>query len=325
MEKWNLEGRIANFNLWMERANIAVAVGILGEIFTPIIFDKEILHKKRELCFSVLFGLLVLLGVVGEWQFGAKLSHTASEMQRTADLEAAELHKQAAEAQRVAANARSEASYFERDIAIAKQRAAEANTRAASAEAHLAEAKASAANALEAAEVARKNAESFRLEIAKAHDRAAQAGKEAARLNKLAEEEKLARLKIEARLADRQLTDKQIAIIASKLRSFAGQEFQLTTYSQLTETKAFADRIQSALSRAGWKFIAPDPSASLLAGTAGVNLYVHPEASELTQKAAKAFVAALTEHGVDATLMPPDLTLSGTPTNKIDVCVGTKK
>jgi hypothetical protein len=95
-----------------------------------------------------------------------------------------------------------------------------------------------------------------------ANDRASANEKEAARLTKLAEDEHLARVKIEARVAWRHLTDKQKAEIGTKLGDFSNQEGASLWYlTGDTEAVMFAIDIAEALKRA---HIAVQPPADMM-------------------------------------------------------------
>jgi hypothetical protein len=90
-----------------------------------------------------------------------------------------------------------------------------------------------------------------------AKERIAQLELQTAVANKRAEEDRLARVKIEQRLADRILSDAQLVVIANKVRQFGNQEYQVTTFWDLKEPLTLANRIHAALSLAGWKYIPP--------------------------------------------------------------------
>jgi hypothetical protein len=97
------------------------------------------------------------------------------------------------------------------------------------------------------AEVARlnKDAEGFRLDVAKANERASEA-------NRIAEEEKLARLKIEERLAPRSLTKEQSDKLTAALGKFPGQKIEIMEYSLSREASSLSKKIQAALVAAKW-------------------------------------------------------------------------
>ena len=154
MDKNALEQLMSSYNWWMGAATIAVAVGILGEYLTYFIFEKEARRNKLEIVISILFGVAVLGGVVGEFLCGHKLSQVSDELQRIADKEVADANKIAESARQEAESARKESS--------------QNNERAA--------------KALDDAETARKEAREFQLQIAQANERAANAERETAKL-----------------------------------------------------------------------------------------------------------------------------------------------
>ncbi len=83
---------------------------------------------------------------------------------------------------------------------------------------------------------------------------AAQLRKDAARLDTLAEQERLARVKIEGKLAPRNLSSDQQRRIADKLRVFAGQKFEIFPHRlEDKEATNFARRLGITLQAAGWK------------------------------------------------------------------------
>jgi hypothetical protein len=86
------------------------------------------------------------------------------------------------------------------------------------------------------------------------------------------------------------------------VRSFSSQEFDVTTYWDLKEALATANLIADILTRAGWKYIKPAQDSFLLGGVGGVEVWVHPAASEQVRKAADSLVAALTAVGLDSIL-----------------------
>src|SRR5260370_15114283 len=68
----------------------------------------------------------------------------------------------------------------------------------------------------------RNESASIRSDTAKAMERAAHAEKQAAELNKQTEDERIARLKIEERIAPRQFDAKRLSSVISKLSAFKG-------------------------------------------------------------------------------------------------------
>jgi hypothetical protein len=91
---------------------------------------------------------------------------------------------------------------------------------------------------------------------ATAQQAAGEALKEAARLNGVAEQERLARLKLEEKMADRHLTLNQQKAIADKLRQFAGQILNVLAYNSDGEIIGITNDILAAITMrpgsAGW-------------------------------------------------------------------------
>jgi hypothetical protein len=108
MDKNALEQLMSSYNWWMGAATIAVAVGILGEYLTHFIFEKEARRNKLQVVLTILFGVAVLGGVVGEFLCGHKLSQVSDELQRIADKEVADANLQIAQANERAAKAERE-------------------------------------------------------------------------------------------------------------------------------------------------------------------------------------------------------------------------
>jgi hypothetical protein len=294
MDKTALEQLLSSYNWWMGLSTVAVAVGILGEYVAHFIFEKEARDNKREMAVSVLFGILVLGGVVGEYIFGKKLSQVSEQLQQIADTEVAQSNRDAAAARK--------------DAELARTQSAATYERAAQAEQHASQENARAAKALEEAEVARKNAEGFRLQIAQANERAANAERETARLTH--------------RLADRTLTDEQVRAIATKLLAFPGQEIRIFAYTENKEALAIANRLLAALNLGGWKYIPETQGYAMLGGINGVLVYCHPKSDKKTMAAGNSLVSALNEQGLEAVLRleNPDNPVN----NTIQMSVGAK-
>jgi hypothetical protein len=125
---------------------------------------------------------------------------------------------------------------------------------------------------------------------------------------------------LQERMADRQLTDEQVAQVADKVKHFTGQQFEVTTYWDIKECLAIANRIYNALQLANWEYLKPGGEV-LLGGFAGVLVYVNPKADEKAKDAAHALVDALNEVKILAELREEN---DPTPNNKIHLNVGTK-
>jgi hypothetical protein len=90
----------------------------------------------------------------------------------------------------------------------------------------------------------------------------------AAEANKIAEEERLARLKIEERLAPRRLTAEQIQHLQERLRRFSGQPIQISYLVGDVESQAYASEFAAALGSIGWAVGTGLPSMFNFAGIA---------------------------------------------------------
>ncbi len=90
-----------------------------------------------------------------------------------------------------------------------------------------------------------------------AEQRAGEADKEAARLTKLAEDERLARVQIEEALAPRRLTEGQELAIGKSLGHFKGQTAQVVYDGGNSEAQAFSIDIWRALKHAEWHVYFP--------------------------------------------------------------------
>jgi hypothetical protein len=166
-----------------------------------------------------------------------------------------------------------------------------------------------------------KEAGEARKEASAADERAARAESETARLNKLAEEERLARVKIEERIAWRTLTQEQQHRIRNELMPFSGQEFSLATYRDDQECMGLYNTLNSIAVAAGWKY--PNPTWGTLLGILeqGITLRLSPSANEITKHAANALATALKHEGMATTIVfdPP-----AAPVNSIQIRVGKK-
>ena len=202
-------------------------------------------------------------------------------------------------------------------IASANARAAEATTKAA-------EAGEGAAKALADAAEANKTAEGFRLDIAKANERAAAA-------NATAEKERLARLQLEARLADRVLTEAQQQSIAQQIKSLGSFAVQIFTYADVNEVARIADSISKVAVLAGWAVALAKASGGVI--VTGIVFAVSKEAPLEVRTAAARFVSALATSGVSADLTKtpmedipgPGMSFGSTlPTPQMRIMIGNK-
>jgi hypothetical protein len=223
------------------------------------------------------FAALFLLGVfeiLGHIYSVHETTLTAVATSHDADNKRAEADARIAEAQRGAAEASAKAESFRLDIANAEQRASEAAAKS----------------------------ERFRLDIAQANERASTNEREAAELKKLAEDEKLARVKIEESVAWRAPDRELIQQLAPPLQAFAEQRFTVIFEQSEPERFNVLSWLLILLSESKWKFETATSQSELKLPSTNIVVWVTPTASDRALKAAQALVPALTRAGLAPTL-----------------------
>jgi hypothetical protein len=176
---------------------------------------------------------------------------------------------------------------FDERLTAAKTELGQQQIRAATAERDAADAK-------KAASDADAKAESFRLDIARANERAAEA-------NKIAEQEHLARVRIEEKLAGWSMGAEAQARLLEKVRAFEGTPFDLGADPSAA---GFMEVIDGILLAAKWKRQTPD--GILLNRKARINFIsgIFVEIASSREKefrpAASALLAALQAEGIPA-------------------------
>jgi hypothetical protein len=143
------------------------------------------------------------------------------------------------------------------EIALLNGMAADARTRAANAELTAKGFDSKIAESQRGTEEARRDAETAKERASNADERAALNEKEAARLSKAAEDERLARIKIEERVAWRRLTKDQQSEIGLRLRPFSGLESLVQYDVNDIEEYEFGLDIASSLHIAQWRISEP--------------------------------------------------------------------
>jgi hypothetical protein len=232
-----------------------------------------------------IFGVTVAIGIVGEVGFGIKLWMLN---RRHAEI----LHSEDLNRQGKMAALNSEAGLARKDAAAAIERASRAEENLAGA-----------------------NERS-----AQANERAANAEREAARLGAVAEEERLARLKIEERIRPRRLSPRQRESIRAALSAYNGAIVRISTVADDAESFNLGADIKDAVSSAGWQvaFFGPvaylGPSASQL--PSGVEIRV----GGMLNAPAVALLRALRDQGIDVAIRLEEAEKSG----DVIVVVGAK-
>jgi hypothetical protein len=152
--------------------------------------------------------------------------------------------------------------------------------------------------------------------------RIAEATARAAAANQKAEEERLARVKLETRVAPRQITQEQQNELTLRLKDFKVQEATLIASPSTAENEWFVRQIGALLSSAGWNIkILPGTVTATVLFPRGVVVYAHPSSEGMFSSdkaqtgdiaAAKRLAQSLTEFGIDATALPALDVVSGT-------------
>jgi len=145
--------------------------------------------------------------------------------------------------------------------------------------------------------------------IAEAQANMADAQAKAAEANRIAEEERLARIKIEQRLAPRTLTIEQQQRIVDKIKPFGRQDYSPGVTNQ-TEAIEFLRMMERILQVVGWhrNFI---PIADINLGEAslinasGIEVQVAPKYLDDLRSVATALASALQGEGITTKLTAP--------------------
>ena len=167
----------------------------------------------------------------------------------------------------------------------------------------------------------------FEAGIADARARAAEA-------NKIAEEERLKRVEIEAKLAPRTMDPKQIADLAIRLQMIGKRDVDVMVHGETPEMVRIGQSIVLALTNAGWNIKAWTVTSGGIAVT-GIVVAVNPNADAGTKQAAQKLLEALHHEGLWViSWTPPDWTalsglMNGPPLDKsklapIRILIGTK-
>jgi hypothetical protein len=126
-----LEHALSASDWWLNFSAIVVALGILGECVVEVAFDSEMRQDKRKMALTLLFGAIVLSGVLGEYVFGKKVSEISGSLQRIKDQRVAIADANAAQANAEAARANAKAAEAAKQSALSLERTNEAEERAA--------------------------------------------------------------------------------------------------------------------------------------------------------------------------------------------------
>ena len=135
---------------------------------------------------------------------------------------------------------------------------------------------------------------------AKANERAATLERDATALRAQAEADRLARVKLEQKLAPRALSGEQQKEIAAAIASFAPQKFQFVMYQDDAEVSGLARAMLPVLLTAGWVGV-PQQGFLAMQLEIGVRVEFSPDKEAEFAGAASALSNALNAAGVAAT------------------------
>jgi hypothetical protein len=140
-------------------------------------------------------------------------------------------------------------------------------------------------------------------QIATTQRQAAEANLRAAGANKIAEEERLARLKLEARLAQRSLKGESGKAVADAIEQFAPQVFDILWYSDDPGSANLANDLNAVLQHAGWVLDRSNEWLGFSVVT-GVVIEFAPSKADAFGPACNALESALQKEGIAATVRP---------------------
>jgi hypothetical protein len=237
----------------------------------------ETLIRHLELG-ALVFGALVVIGVAGETIFGVRIWWNNRKLQKIQQSENTELQIKISGLQQKTAEADAKAEGFRFQIA-------EANTRVKSAEAQVASANAASQEAV--------------AKVANAEARIAEAQRGAAEANLSAERERMARLQLEARLADRMLSPAQQATMTERLKAWSGVTVDAIIWGDTAEIMIISNQVLEVMRRAGW-IIQLGHAGGGGGAVRGILVGTSPDANANDIAASAALVPALQSVGLAA-------------------------
>jgi hypothetical protein len=285
MTKEDLDALLRHDNLWAERSTLILGIGIFGEYVLPLFFDES---KKslKKVALKVACGSLVVIGLAGEYWYPARISRTALQLQLLSDQKVADAEDRATKAFNAARDAMLNAGTAIKQAGQADDRASKAIERASKADERAGAAK----------------------------ERASANEKEAAALRKRAEDEAMARVKIEQSIAWRNPSRQLIPQMAQRLRSFSGQRYAFITDFSDPERIDLMSWLGILLGDSQWKIEAARSTWELGIAQTNIVVWIAPGAPDKVLRAAQSLVDVLTPIGLQPTLFqvslgpPPEAT-----------------
>ena len=129
--------------------------------------------------------------------------------------------------------------------------------------------------------------------------------KQTAQANQKAEEDRLARMKIEQRLAPRSLDEKQKDAIRTMVAPFSGTSLDVIACGDTREIGNLIASITGVLQAAGWKVRVWAAMGGAGLSVAGVPIQTQVGSDPLDNRAANAVVAALRASGIESGIVEP--------------------
>lgn len=261
--------------LWYEMRSIA-RINFRFFRYRTVILEHRVEWAKA---IAFIGWMLIVVGVAGEMFTEVMISDADRNIEAFDAIALAEAHKESAFAMERSAGAYERAAQTEREASQENERAAKALKQAE-------QERADAAKSLQAAEAATKEAKGYTLQIAQANERAAAA-------NEIAERERLARLQLEAKLADRVITPDQRRRITEAFASMKGQTVDVVMVGDSLEITKTANAILEAIHNAGVLRNVFHPMAGAYAE--GVIIGIRADAPAETRQAGNRFIEILRE------------------------------
>jgi hypothetical protein len=169
------------------------------------------------------------------------------------------------------------------------------------------------------------------VKIADAQKAAGEANERAAAATETAERERLARLQLEARLADRVLPEAQQRLMTDAMRPLGRFSTQVFWYSDTTEVTRLSNSIIAALAAAGWEVAGAHAQGGVT--VQGIVIAVRRDVARDVREAAIRIVSELGRNNIPASFSPtaleqipgPGMSFGNTiPNPQIRIMIGNK-
>jgi hypothetical protein len=128
---------------------------------------------------------------------------------------------------------------------------------------------------------------------------------------------------LNGKLADRTLTDAQVATLVGKLINFPSQEFEMLPYWNSPESMGIYKRIGDALLSAKWSYVPYTGYTSLPPGVVGIKVFIDTKASRSTREAGEELIKLLRGVGLQCDKYSPES--AGAHPQRITIEIGAKR